>query len=426
MSFSVGQENSFSSLNGHFKETYADKIQNLIPDGVQLLKRIAFMKSEKMPGRLYHQPVILSNESGFTYGGSAGTAFALNEASNSQNADAQIQGTELVLRSYLSVAAASRSANSKAAFISETKLLVENMLRSFSKRMEIGLLYGQANIGEVEAVALDNVTLTISAHTWAAGIWAGAENTQLEIFSPNYATKRGGTFVTVLSVDLDTKQIVIDNAVVGAALVVGDVIHFRSAALVGGTFNEFAGIHKIVTNTGSLFNVNASAYNLWKGNTYEVGTNFSGGEAVLSFAAIEKGIAKAMAKGLVDQEVTVLIAYPSFTNLLTEQTAKRRYDSSYDGKELKDGAQTLKFFGPNGQIEVVPSIYVKEGYAYIIPVKEFMRVGSTDITFEQPGFEGKFVRLLENNNGYEMRSYTDQALFTSKPGLCTLLTFIKS
>ena len=32
-----------------------------------------------------------------------------------------------------------------------------------------------------------------------------------------------------------------------------------------------------------------------------------------------------------------------------------------------------------------------------------------------PGFEGEFFRVLENNNGYELRAYTDQALFCSAP-----------
>jgi hypothetical protein len=59
-------------------------------------------------------------------------------------------------------------------------------------------------------------------------------------------------------------------------------------------------------------------------------------------------------------------------------------------------------------------------------MKEFMRIGSSDITFDQPGFEGKFLKLLENANAYELRAYTDQALFCPSPGLCTLLRFIKS
>ena len=411
--------NTFTTLNSHFKETYADKIQNLIPDGGKLLKMIDFIKAEKQPGNFYHQPVILSNEHGFTYGGTSGVAFALEDAINSSSADAQVRGTEVVLKSLLSVGAASRSQNSKAAFISETKLLVENMLKSFAKRMEIQLMYGQSGLGVVESVA--GLVVKVEDHEWASGIWSGGEGMAVVVLDAALAVQRVST--TVTAVNLDTKEITL-AAVTG--IVATDVIFFKSAAVAGPSFNEFAGLHKIITNTGTLFGINASSYNLWKGNTVEVGTNFTGGEAVLQFTHIEKGIAQAMAKGLNDEEVSVICSPMSWKNLLVEQAAKRRYDQSYSSKQVQDGSNSIKFHGPNGSVEIISSIYCKEGYAYILPVKEFMRIGSSDITFEQPGFEGKFLRLLEGYNGYEMRAYTDQSLFTSKPGLCVLLTFLKS
>jgi len=44
--------NTVGNLNGFFKETYADKMKELIPDGVKLLNRIDFMAKDKMPGNL--------------------------------------------------------------------------------------------------------------------------------------------------------------------------------------------------------------------------------------------------------------------------------------------------------------------------------------------------------------------------------------
>jgi hypothetical protein len=51
--------NNLQTLNGLFKEVYADKLENLIPDGVMLLKRIPFVSKEKQNGSNYHQPVVL-------------------------------------------------------------------------------------------------------------------------------------------------------------------------------------------------------------------------------------------------------------------------------------------------------------------------------------------------------------------------------
>ena len=62
--------NTVGNLNGMFKETYADKVKKLIPDGVKLLNKIKFVSKDKNPGNLFHQPVILGLEHGMTFASS--------------------------------------------------------------------------------------------------------------------------------------------------------------------------------------------------------------------------------------------------------------------------------------------------------------------------------------------------------------------
>lgn len=407
--------NDFQTMNTIFKEAYADRVKDLIPDGVKLLNMITFTAAEKQPGNLYHQPVTLGLEHGFTYGGTGGTAFALRNGIASTHEDAQIRGHEMVLRSYLSVGAVSRS-KGKNSFIQASKLIVENMLKSFARRLEVQLMYGQADggLGVIESISTN--TIKIEDHEWAPGIWSGSEKMPVEIRSSAGAL-RGEAEVT--AVRLADKEVDVDSMPAGA--VATDVLFYA-----GAFGKEFAGIHKIITNSGSLFNIDASQFSLWSGNLVDVGTNFAGGEAVLSFAKIEESIAVAMEKGLADEDVYVLCNPKSWNNLLTEQTAKRRYDSSYSESKLEDGAKALTFYGQNGQIEIHSTIYCKEGFAYVLPKSCYTRIGSSDVTLEQPGFEGKFLKLLENANAYEMRAYTDQALFCSQPGTSTLLRYIKS
>ena len=71
-------QNTVSTLNGLFKEKYADKVMNLVPDNVVLMNMVEFASQSQALGNLYHQPVILGHEHGMTYGGSQGTAFSLN------------------------------------------------------------------------------------------------------------------------------------------------------------------------------------------------------------------------------------------------------------------------------------------------------------------------------------------------------------
>jgi len=42
--------NIVSTLNGLFKEQYADKIMDLVPDGVKMLKMVSFVESSKESG----------------------------------------------------------------------------------------------------------------------------------------------------------------------------------------------------------------------------------------------------------------------------------------------------------------------------------------------------------------------------------------
>lgn len=406
--------NTIASLNGFFKETYADGVITAVPEGHKLYKMIKFISATKEPGNFYHQPVALGHENGFSYGGSAGNAFALEGAISAPHGDAQIKGSEMVLRSYLSMAAASRSQNSKAAFVNSTKYLVDNMLRSFHKRMEVQLMYGQDNIGVVSSAT--TTVITCKTYEWAPGVWVGSEGAAIEVRSSAGAL-RG--YANVSKADLSARTVTVDA--VPAGVIAGDYLFYR-----GAYGKEFIGLHAIMTNAGSMFNIDAASYSLWQANVVEVGTNFSGSEAVLSFAKIEEAVSKAMEKGLEDTNVIVVCNPRSWQNLLTEQAAKRMYDSSYSSDKIENGAKNIKFHSANGSIEIVPSIYCKEGYAYLLSPEEFMRVGSQEITFEQPGFGGQFFKLLEHANGYELRSYTDQALFTARPGYCVLLKFIKS
>ncbi len=356
----------------------------------------------------------------FTYGGSAGDAFTLNEAIAAVNKNASLDGYEMVLRTYLSVGAISRSVGGKSgeaaknAFVSASKLRVENMFKSFAKRLEAQLLYGQMGLGVISSVATNALTMT--AANWAPGLWTGAENMMVEVRDSSNALR--GT-ATVASVNMTTRVINLDAAPTGTTGT--DILWYK-----GAYGNEFAGLHKIISNDGSLFGISAATYSLWTGNTIEVGTDATSGSAVLTFAKVEAAVSKSMEKGL-DEDTILLVNPGSWSNLMTEQAAKRAYDSSYGGgSKFEQGANNLKFHCQVGLVEVVSSIFIKEGFAYLFPKKDFIRIGSRDISFDMPGFEGQFIKPMENTNAYEIRAYSDQALFTSFPGKCALLKFIKN
>lgn len=400
--------NNFAdTLNANFKTVYADKIENLIPDGVKLVNRISFSGREAQLGNLYSQPLVLGLEHGVTFAGSTDDAFALNAPIAGQLKEAQVRGSQMVLRSVLGYAAAARAAGGgQRAFEDSTKFLVQNMMRSMAKKLEIELLYGQMGYATVASIAANVITITTSQ--WAPGIWAGANNMPLEIRS-SVGALRG--YCNVTQVDMNARTVSVDLMPPG--VIATDIIWHK-----GAYNNEFAGIHKILTNTGTLFNIDASQYDLFKGNTLTIST-----PGPLSFAVIQDAIARSVEKGL-DSDVSVFVNPRAWSDLLTEQAALRMYDQSYRSSVAENGMQEISFHGQNGKVEIVPSIYVKEGYAYVLPMEDYMRVGSTDITFRRPGQGDDFFRELENNAGYELRAYTDQAVFCMAPGRSTLIASI--
>jgi hypothetical protein len=399
--------NTLSTLNGFFKESYADKLKELIPDGVKLLNKVGFMEKSKQPGNNFHQPVILGMEHGVTFGSSDDDAFNLLPPVAGVIKDATVKGNPLVMRSVLGYTAASRaSQGGNQAFMDATKFLVANMLRSLTKKLEIELLYGQ--MGYATITSASGPTLQITTAEWAPGIWAGAEGMPIEIRDTTGATSKGTA--TVASVDLDLKTVTLSSAI---SITAGDVIWHA-----GAYGNEFPGVHKILTqSSGTLFGINVGTYNLFKGNSYAVGS------AALSFNKLTSAAARAVEKGQ-DGKLLALVNPRGWTNMLQDQAALRMYDSSYSQSSLSQGSKSLTFHSQNGEIEIEPSIYVKEGYAYLLSLDEWKRVGSSDVSFKQHHNGEEFFRSLENSAGYELRAWTDQALFCAAPGKNVIMTGI--
>ena len=266
------------------------------------------------------------------------------------------------------------------------------------------MFYGGVGIGEVGALPGGN-DITILTEEWAPGIWAGSESMKIDIYDATLTTLRGTAQVS----KIDMKTRVVTLVTLPAGVVVGDKIFYK-----GAKDKEAVGIHKILTNSGVLFGIDASQFNLWKGNEIDIGGN------PLSFAKVQDAIARAVEKGL-DSKVVVFVNPRTWSDLLTEQTALRQYDSTYQVTTAEAGHQEIVFYGQNGKVEIVPSIYCKEGFSYVLCEDELLRIGSTDITFRRPDQGDTFFREIEDAAGYELRAYSDQALLCFAPGKNTLI-----
>ena len=401
-----------TTLTGMFKDVYEDKIVNLVPESSILQKRIKFIENDKREGRMLHQPVLLALPSGLTFGVGA---VALNNPIASTMGDAQITGAGMTLADRITYDVAAKAASGGVrAFIEATELIVDALTQSMSKFIEIELLWGNAATGTLGQASVNSGsgttgTLTIDLAEWATGIWGGLENMSIDVYQTNGTVKvNTNAAVVITAVNPSTRVISYSgnsSDVTAINALNGTALQLYPYLAVG---NEMNGFYNILANTGSLFNINAGTYALWQANTYD----FSSTAA--NFGKIQSEVALATARGLME-DVVVIVNPTTFANIVTSQAGARRYDSSYKSKELENGSQGLTFWGPNGRIELVPHIFMKQGYNFVLPLKRCQRTGATDLTFTLPGMPGEFFLQLPGYTAYELRCYTLQAAFLNSP-----------
>lgn len=410
-----------SQLSGLFKEAYADDILQLVPEVAMLVKMVDFIEAEKEIGNLYHQPVIVNNEHGVTYAAQNAGAFALNAAIPMTMKDAQVPGAQILLRSAIDYESAARASNNVKAFKKATTLLVQNMMESIRKRLEIACWYGGDPDGIAQTASSVNGSATstvvqITTASWATGIWCGMETAQIAFYknSDDTLVSSGADAIfTVTSVDVDNRKLTVTGTSTG--------ISALDTAISGGACNiffygakatEMSGISKIIQNTTTLFNIDASAYTLWKGNNKNLSS------ASLSFGQMVSGLAGAVSRGL-DEKVDVFINPITWGNMNTDLAALRRLDGSYSRQKGENGSEELVYHSQNGEIAIHGHSVIKEGEAFALPIKRIKRLGAVDATFKTPGLaDDEFFLHLANSAGFELRLYTDQHIFLEMPARC--------
>jgi hypothetical protein len=424
-----------SQLSGLFKEVYATEIKTAIPECAKLLKEVPF-ESRAPLGNRFHQPIVLTGEQGVTYAAPGAGNFALGSSISLNSQDAQIDGYQMVLSAGLDYESMARSIHGgKASFATATSVKVKNVLSSMRKRTEASLWYGQEGIGIVStttAIDATNTTVVVTSATFMPLLFAGLENAEVVFYVPTTNVRIGtepaagspGAY-TITSVDVSAGSFNVVSSAADAtaldAVVGGDGVRifFRfSVAGSAGTFayNEMMGISPQLTSTATRFNINPALYNLWQGNSYDVGSQ------PLTFKKVITAVGQAVNRGL-DEDVDVWIPVSSWDDLLSDQAALRKYDQSFSDKQLDQGSQSIKFHSVNGAIKITAHGMLKNGDAFVLPMgrDHILRIGAYDIAFVQP-VAGDFVDdgaaeffTDPSRAGVFFRCYSHQAIILMSP-----------
>lgn len=418
----MAQQNTTSTLDGLFKIVYGD-MATVLPEVSIIQKKVPFKKTEKI-GKSYNFPVVLSNEAGVTYLAAGAGVQTLNDSIAAVLKEASVDANQIIIRGQMDYeAAAKAAAGGAAAFKSASELLVENLMETASKRAEMAFLYGQSATGLGTADSSSNVSATVTNVTmlaagWAPGIWAGAEGAVVQFYKVSDDTlisSSSDSYFTVTSVAYSTRVIKFTGTATGitaldSALSSGDCyIQWKGAKSGTSTWVEPVGIDKIVTNTGSLFGIDAAVYGLWAGSSYA----FSGAATV---AKILNMVGQAVSKGGLMEEVDLLLSPKTFMYLSGTMTDYRR--QSGDAKNGIGGFESIVLMGPNGKINLVNHPMIKEGECFAVPFKRFKRIGSQEFSFETPGRAGEMFLHVPDKNAYELRIYGAQAIICTQPAKC--------
>lgn len=421
----MAQQTTRSTLDGNFKEVYSPKIEIIIPNFAILQRDIGLSKSDLKLGNQYHQPVKLTHSHGITRAAPNSGAFNLRTSVAPEYRDAQIDSYQYVQTDEIDYESAFRSLKGREAYRSANDLIVESMIDSLRKNIEIDMLYGDSPNSQLGLVPTStnqtstSTRLEYAASNWSDAVWTGMENQILEFYHDDELVSSGSdSKFTVVSVDYENRYVNVSGTSTGiTALDAAIAGSGEVGTYIEGSFNNMmAGLDRITTNEGLLFNISAQDFSIWKSNLVSA----SNGE--LTMKKILKGISRAQGKGLMSY-VCLYVNPKTWNCLNSDQAALREYDSSYKVKS-ENGFGAIEFHSQTGGIEVKSHPFVREGDGFMIPKMKFKRIGSVDISFERPGRPGEFYDELSGQAGYQLRAYSNQSLFTHCPAQSTKFTDI--
>lgn len=422
----MAQYNTTSTLDGLFKTIYGEGPINAIPEVAILQAKVKFKQTERI-GKSYNFPVILSSEAGVTYLAAGAGVSTLNDAIAAQLKEASVDANQIIIRGQMDYEAAAKAVASKAAFKNASELLVENLMETGARRLEMAFIYGQSatGLGTADSSANASATstvVTMLAAGWAPGIWAGTENALINFYKvsdDSLVSSGADAIFTISAVNFTDRKLTVTGTATGigaldTALGAGDCyIHWKGAKGV-----EPVGLDKIITNSGSLFGISAATYSLWAGSSYGFGSAAATTAKLLNMAGL------AVSKGGLMEEADILMSPKTFTNLSGTMTDLRRQNGGAKETEGIAGFETIVLMGPNGKLNLVPHPMIKEGECFLVPMKRVKRIGTQEFSFETPGRKGELFLHISDKNAYELRIYTSQSIIVETPAKCVKGTAI--
>ena len=395
---------NFTSLVGSFKIKYQEgKLKDFRLNVCPLLDSVPFRKAATGTSIEMDIPVALTQHAGNTFQAAGGNSTP-NSPVPAVVIAAKVTNQEIVGALDVPFGVLQALSNGDVvSYLNPTLLRVFELEKSVRRDQEITHLHGGTSIGQISALgAVTQVgssstyyrLVTITAATWASGLWKFMEGAPYDVYSAlTSGTHRnaaaltlglplgfvGGSLPAGQVVSPSTKQIYLTGATGDlTAVAVNDYIfRFGAYALEG------LGLKYILSNTSAtLFNIPAGSYSGWTASQVAVNSQ------PLTFVKLASGVAEAVS-GALASEMEVQTSPKSFANLLTDQAGLRRYAAKPSAFE--NGAEGVTFYSEAGKIAVISNPFVMEGDTFGYPKDTLMRIGTTEPTDTMGGLRLEVV-----------------------------------
>lgn len=401
-----------AGLNGAFKTKYGKK-QELVPEWAIVQQMIPWSDMARV-GQDFREVLILRRSLGYTLNGGSnlGNAFTVAAPVALETQPAVLTPSEILLADKISYGAMAQArSEGEEAFFGAVEEVLMSMDESHRFLAELNFLYGQtgfATYSSTTAVDATHLILTISAATWAPGTWSQAENLNIDVYNGNTKINTTGPVQVQTVVSQSARTVSITAAAADITAISGTTNYTLHLVGAGGTTSQAcAGINKILTNTGSLFGIDAATYGLWKATTVTLPSS------PLTLSGVHGASTAVVNRGGYGELVYVCNPF-AWQDLCDDQAALRRYAASTKS-EMQNGTDEITFWGTNGKMSFKPHPMVNAGEAFGLMPKEWVRGGATDLTSGIPGASEDMFFDDPSTASMFVRNYSSQFIYSRKP-----------
>lgn len=429
--------NTKTNLDGLYKIVYPKgEPDNAIPEQTIMQRQIPFKVTI---GEDYKVPVILTLPGGITWGGenasTASGAYDLAQAIAGESKKLAVKGYQMTIREVIGYGAAKAARGGPESFKDALGFVFEGMTLSMRRKLEGEILHGQTYTGIGNLYSAASGSVVVNASTWAPGHFIGCKG---QMILGATCSGGAGTIPTSLrtgqaaitAVNYATRTITGPGTSAITSLAANDVLYWGGTkasdgstaigqVVIGLVWNSMVGMFQAASITGTVWGQDNTSYEMIRSETKDAGSTD------LSFDTLSDAMGQLFVKGCTG-DMKCIVSPDTWTNLISPEVALRRHDATYKTGKVEVGSEAIEFHHLTGKLSIIAHPMCKGGEALIYNPDLWLRVGSTDLTFEQDvGANVKKIFLhVANKNGFEVRAYSDQSVFTKRLGYCCLITGI--